>query len=128
MAGKNAQVLGVLGLLMPFQAVSQTANDMTVLMGLAPVTVLSKTSEGNAALAANFIVTGGTTQARVVATAPARMRQQAQETGLESRNVGSSIPPSAQRLIVWIAGRERRAARLFSGVEVHHLDAGAIGS
>ena len=59
MASKTRWVLGLLALLMPFQAVSQTANDMAGLMGLAPVTVLSKTSEGNAALAANFIVTSG---------------------------------------------------------------------
>ena len=42
MASKTRWVLGLLALLMPFQAVSQTANDMAGLMGLAPVTVLSK--------------------------------------------------------------------------------------
>jgi len=59
MARKTLWVLGALGFLMPFQAVAQTATDMTVLKGLVPVTVLSKSSEGNAALAANFVVTGG---------------------------------------------------------------------
>lgn len=52
-------VLGVLGLIMPFQAEPQTGTDIAVLKGLAPVTVLSKTSAGNAALAVNFVVTGG---------------------------------------------------------------------
>ena len=59
MASKTLWVLGALGLLMPFQAVAQTGTDMAVLEGLAPVTVLSKTIEGNAALAANFVVTVG---------------------------------------------------------------------
>ena len=52
-------VLGVLGLIMPFQAAPQTATDIAVLKGLAPVTVLSKTYTGKAALAANYVVTGG---------------------------------------------------------------------
>jgi hypothetical protein len=52
-------VLGVLGLIMPFQAAPQTATDIVVLKGLAPVTVLSKTYTGNAALAANYVATGG---------------------------------------------------------------------
>lgn len=59
MASKTFWALGVLGVLMPFQAVAQTATDMTVLKGLAPVTVLSRTSAGKAALAANFVATGG---------------------------------------------------------------------
>jgi hypothetical protein len=44
---------------MPFQAGAQSTTDMTALKGLAPVTVLSKTPEGRAALAANYTVTGG---------------------------------------------------------------------
>ena len=37
----------------------QSATDMAALNGLAPVTVLSKTSAGEAALGANYVVTGG---------------------------------------------------------------------
>jgi hypothetical protein len=45
--------------LLPFQAKAQSATDMAVLKGLAPVTVLSKTDTGNAALGANYAITGG---------------------------------------------------------------------
>jgi hypothetical protein len=45
--------------LAPIGAQAQTATNMTVLKGLASVTVLSKTAAGRAALAANYSVTGG---------------------------------------------------------------------
>lgn len=45
--------------LVPLQAGAQTPTNMAVLKGLAPVTVLSNTFEGRAALAANLTVTGG---------------------------------------------------------------------
>lgn len=53
--------LGVAALcaLLPFEAQAQSATDMAVLKGLAPVTTLSNTDAGNAALGANFTVTGG---------------------------------------------------------------------
>ncbi len=38
---------------------AQTATNLAVLKGLAPVTVLAKTAQGRAALAANYTVTGG---------------------------------------------------------------------
>src|SRR6478752_10191903 len=38
---------------------AQSPTDMPVLQGLAPVTTLSKTDAGQAALAANYTVTGG---------------------------------------------------------------------
>ena len=38
---------------------AQTATDMAALKGLAPVTILSNTQAGEAALGANFVVTGG---------------------------------------------------------------------
>jgi len=41
------------------RAEAQAPADIPVLKGLAPVTVLSKTPQGNAALAANYTVTGG---------------------------------------------------------------------
>ena len=41
------------------QVKAQSAADVTVLKGLAPVTVLLKTPAGNAALSANYTVTGG---------------------------------------------------------------------
>jgi hypothetical protein len=46
-------------LLLPLQDEAQSVTDMAVLKGLAPVTVLSNTPEGRAALAANYTVTGG---------------------------------------------------------------------
>jgi len=52
-------LVGALCALLPLQAEAQSATDLAVLRGLAPVTVLSKTPEGTAALAANFVVTGG---------------------------------------------------------------------
>jgi len=45
--------------LLPLQAEAQSVTGMAVLKGLAPVTVLSNTPEGRAALAANYTVTGG---------------------------------------------------------------------
>jgi len=42
-----------------FQAQAQSATDMAVLKGLAPVTALSNTAAGRAALGANYTVTGG---------------------------------------------------------------------
>jgi len=52
--------------LLSFQAQAQSATDMAVLKGLAPVMALSNTNAGRAALGANFTVTGGI-QAGVIA-------------------------------------------------------------
>ena len=52
-------LLGALCALLPRQAEAQSANDLAVLKGLAPVTVLPNTREGSAALASNFVITGG---------------------------------------------------------------------
>ena len=52
-------LVGTIWALLPFQADAQSATDLAALRGLAPVTALSKTPEGTAALAANFAVTGG---------------------------------------------------------------------
>jgi hypothetical protein len=46
-------------LLLSFHAQAQSATDMAALKGLAPVTVLSNTASGRAALGANYAVTGG---------------------------------------------------------------------
>jgi hypothetical protein len=59
MKGKTFLAIGVLCALMPFQAGAQSTTDMAVLKGLSPVTMLSNTPEGTAALAANYTVTGG---------------------------------------------------------------------
>jgi hypothetical protein len=59
MKGKAFLAIGVLCALMPFQAGAQSTTDMAVLKGLSPVTMLSNTPEGTAALAANYTVTGG---------------------------------------------------------------------
>jgi PAP2 superfamily protein len=59
MTGKTLWVVGTLCACIPFQAGAQSPTDMAVLKGLAPVTILSKTPEGTAALAANYTVTGG---------------------------------------------------------------------
>jgi membrane-associated phospholipid phosphatase len=54
-----ALLAGALCALLPLNVGAQSATDLAALRGLAPVTVLSKTPEGTAALAANFTVTGG---------------------------------------------------------------------
>jgi hypothetical protein len=51
--------LVVLCALLSFQAKAQSPTDKAALKGLAPVTVLSNTDAGNAALGANYAVTGG---------------------------------------------------------------------
>ena len=61
MKRKMLFVLGMLLALMPFQAGAQWATEKPALLplkGLAALTVLSKTAEGKAALAANFRMTG----------------------------------------------------------------------
>jgi hypothetical protein len=45
--------------MLSFQAKAQSATDMAVLKGLAPVTVLTNTDAGSAALGANYATTGG---------------------------------------------------------------------
>jgi len=59
MAGQKILTIAVFCALMPLPAGAQSDSDMAVLRGLAPVTVLSNTPEGTAALAANYTVTGG---------------------------------------------------------------------
>ena len=51
--------IAALGALTCFHAEGQTAADMTAFKGLAPITQLPNTTEGKAALAANFTITGG---------------------------------------------------------------------
>jgi len=58
MTGKRLLVIAALCALMSFHAGAQSATDMAVLKGLAPVTVLPNTPEGQAALASNYTVTG----------------------------------------------------------------------
>ena len=59
MSGKTLWVIAAVCALIPFQTGAQSATDKNVLKGLAPVSVLSNTAEGKAALAANYKVTGG---------------------------------------------------------------------
>jgi PAP2 superfamily len=54
-----ALLIGLFCALLPFQAGAQSATDMPVLKGLAPVTALPNSARGTAALAANYAVTGG---------------------------------------------------------------------
>ena len=51
--------LAAAAILIPLQAEAQTATNLAVLKGLAPVTLLSKTPAGRAALGGNYAVTGG---------------------------------------------------------------------
>src|ERR1700748_2092604 len=59
MTGKIPLMFAVFVSFIPFCAGAQSPTDMAALKGLAPVTVLAKTSGGTAALAANYTVTGG---------------------------------------------------------------------
>jgi len=59
MTSKALLFLAALVAFMSLQAVAQTATNMAVLKGLAPVTVLLNSKEGKAALAANYTVTDG---------------------------------------------------------------------
>jgi hypothetical protein len=59
MVAKIFGTTAVLCTLVSFQAEAQSATDLAALKGLAPVTVLSKTYAGNAALGANYALTGG---------------------------------------------------------------------
>jgi len=57
--GKTFLACGALAALMAFQAGAQTSTDLAAIRGLSPLTVLEKTPQGKAALAANYAVTGG---------------------------------------------------------------------
>lgn len=59
MPGRTLLVALIFSTLFPFQAAAQSPADLTVLRGLAPVSALSTTSAGRAALGANYTVTGG---------------------------------------------------------------------
>jgi len=59
MARKTLLLIVALVALIPFLAGAQSPTDMAALKGLAPVTVLAKTPEGKAALAANYTITSG---------------------------------------------------------------------
>lgn len=59
MTRKTSLLIGALCALQSLLACAQSATDLNVLKGLAPVSVLSKTPEGIAALSANYTVTGG---------------------------------------------------------------------
>lgn len=59
MTRKKLLLISVLAGLARWQAGAQSPTDIPALKGLAPVTVLAKTSSGSAALAANYTVTGG---------------------------------------------------------------------
>jgi membrane-associated phospholipid phosphatase len=51
--------VAILFVTLPFQSEAQSLTDMAALKGLAPVTTLSSTEAGRAALGANYVVTGG---------------------------------------------------------------------
>jgi membrane-associated phospholipid phosphatase len=59
MAFKQAIFIFTVCMLPPSAGWAQSVTDMVVLKGLSPVTVLSKTPEGTAALSANYTITGG---------------------------------------------------------------------
>lgn len=59
MSRKMSLALGALCALLPFHAGAQSATDVAACRLLAPVTLLPRTPEGKAALAANYTVTGG---------------------------------------------------------------------
>ncbi|MET0257278.1 MAG: phosphatase PAP2 family protein [Methylobacterium sp.] len=59
MGHRTAIGLALVSALVPLQARAQSATTLTALKGLAPVSVLLKSPEGQAALGANLTVTGG---------------------------------------------------------------------
>jgi membrane-associated phospholipid phosphatase len=58
MARASLLLIAALSALLPMQGSSQSATDMIALKGLAPVSALSDTPEGRAALGANYTITG----------------------------------------------------------------------
>jgi membrane-associated phospholipid phosphatase len=59
MASRNLLSAVMLCVITTFGATAQLPSDMAALKGLAPLGILSKTPSGNAALGANFTITGG---------------------------------------------------------------------
>ena len=59
MVSRTFSGIAALCALLPLQAAAQSTTTIAVLKGLAPVTVLSTTDAGRAALGANYTVTGG---------------------------------------------------------------------
>jgi hypothetical protein len=59
MVSRTFSGMAALCALLPLQAAAQSITNMAALRGLAPVTVLSNTYAGRAALGANYTITGG---------------------------------------------------------------------
>lgn len=59
MLRKNLLKVTLLFAVLPVRTKAQSPTDLAALKGLAPVTVLSHSADGNAALGANYVVTGG---------------------------------------------------------------------
>jgi hypothetical protein len=94
MSVKALWVIGTVCALIPYRAAAQSATDMAVLKGLAPVSALSTTTEGKAALEANYKVTGGiqsgTTKQPTLLPLPQQQQQALQDAFITGANLAVS--------------------------------------
>jgi hypothetical protein len=88
----------VVFVLLVTQARGQSAADLTVLKGLAPITVLWNTPAGNAALGANYTVTGGIETGRIVQPTLLPFSAQQQQALRDAFITGSNLAELADGL------------------------------
>jgi hypothetical protein len=90
---KSRMMVGIAALfaLLLFQAQAQTAVELTVLRGLAPVTILMNSDAGKAALDANYRITGGIQTGAIAQPTllpfPEQQRQALQDAFISSGNL-----------------------------------------
>ena len=82
----------------PLQNIAQSATDMVALKGLASVTALSNTDAGNAALGANFVVTGGIQTGAVVLPTLLPFPEQQQQALRDVFSTGGNLAQLADGL------------------------------
>ena len=91
MTGKAFLAIGAICALFPIPAAAQSTSEMAVLKGLAPVSCLSNTAEGKAALTANYKVTGdiqtGATQQATLLPFPQQQQQALQDAFITGANL-----------------------------------------
>lgn len=82
----------------PLSAAAQSSTDLAVLKGLAPVTVLSATPSGRAALAANYTVTGGIQNGAIRQQTPLPFAEQQQQALRDAFITGRNVSQLADGL------------------------------
>jgi len=98
MTYKNILLLGMLCAFQSALVYAQSTTDLSVIKGLAPVTVLLKTPEGIAALSANYTITGGIQTGAITQSTLLPFAQQQQQALQDVFITGSDLAQLADGL------------------------------